>query len=223
MQNIIFRKSWLKTLNRWQPEQVLSFIKALDNFANDRPVEITDDRVMDLWDQVEPLLFNDLEKYISKVQTNKENGKKGGRPRKPNETQHNPTGLLENPNKANGIKNNPNNPKEKEREMEMEIDKGSVVQRDTSVEPTLHSDITSLLNPTLEDEEVFAGMFVAFDEGDANYEDLFDLWWKLPTQDQIDSITFFSNYIKWAKRNNKKCKLFYYLKDKKYNWASLRK
>ncbi len=47
-------------------------------------------------------LDKDTERYISKCETNKENGKLGGRPKKPKETER----LLE---KANGYSNNPEN------------------------------------------------------------------------------------------------------------------
>lgn len=53
----------------------------------------------------------DKQKYEEKCKKNKENGKKGGRPKKPNgfdENQNKPNGFNENQNKANGYFENPN-------------------------------------------------------------------------------------------------------------------
>jgi hypothetical protein len=86
MNTIVFRQSWFKTLKRYTPEMVVEFMNALDDFSKSNPINITNDRVMDLWEQVEPLLESDKEKYDNKVVANRENGKKGGRPKK---TEHN--------------------------------------------------------------------------------------------------------------------------------------
>jgi hypothetical protein len=141
MENIIFRRSWFKTLSRWEPARVSQFIKLLEDYLKDKPIEITDGRILDLWDQVEPLLQSDRERYLSKCETNRENGKKGGRPKnptEPTETQPNPTepsgfyneendtenpqnrSLVEdqNPEKPNAYFGNPKNPKEKEKDKE---------------------------------------------------------------------------------------------------------
>jgi hypothetical protein len=88
MNTIVFRQSWFKTLKRYTPEMVVEFMNALDDFSKSNPINITNDRVMDLWEQVEPLLESDKEKYDNKVVANRENGKKGGRPKK---TEHNPS------------------------------------------------------------------------------------------------------------------------------------
>ena len=81
MKTVVFRQSWFKTFNRWKPEMVVEFINALESFMNDEEVVITNDRVLDLWEQAEPLLITDKEKYNKVVERNRENGKKGGAPK----------------------------------------------------------------------------------------------------------------------------------------------
>lgn len=60
----------------------------------------------------------DAEKYEEACLKNVENGKRGGRPKKPTETQENPkkaVGFLENPKKAVGFSENPTKPNETQR------------------------------------------------------------------------------------------------------------
>lgn len=79
--NIIFRASWFKTLNRWQPEMVVEFITALENYYNENPVEITNDRVLDLWEQAQPLLDADRVVYKKRKDAARANGSLGGAPK----------------------------------------------------------------------------------------------------------------------------------------------
>jgi hypothetical protein len=122
MENIIFRKSWFRTLSRWEPARVAQFIKLLEDYINDRPIEITDGRILDLWDQVEPLLYSDREKYYNKVQTNRENGKKGGRPKNPQEPTETQRDIV-------GYEENPKNPKEKDKDK----DKDNEIEKDNDI------------------------------------------------------------------------------------------
>lgn len=131
MDNIIFRKSWFKTLSRWNSEQKDQFITALGNILLDLPVNITDERVMDLWEQVLPLVESDMLRYSNKVKANQENGKLGGRPKKPNETQDNPIGYSENPKNPSGYFENPKNlkDKDKDKERDKDIDKDNNINK----------------------------------------------------------------------------------------------
>ena len=116
MENIIFRKSWFRTLRRFKPEQTQQFLMGLYGFLEGNPTEITDDRVLDLWEQVEPLLLNDKENYGRRVVASRENGKKGGRPKNPTEPTETQQDII-------GYEENLQNPKEKEKEKEKEKDK----------------------------------------------------------------------------------------------------
>ena len=61
---------------------VVEFLNVLDCYANDEPITITNERIMDLWEQVLPLLESDKVKYSKKAGTSRTNGKLGGRPKK---------------------------------------------------------------------------------------------------------------------------------------------
>ena len=117
MENIIFRKSWFKTLRRWEPTKVYEFLLVLERFNEKKDLNLPE-YMLDFWDQVEPLLLSDSIKYENVVERNRENGKSGGRPKKPTVTQENPLGFLE-------THDNPKNLKEKEKDIdkEKEIDK----------------------------------------------------------------------------------------------------
>jgi hypothetical protein len=77
--------------------------------------------------------------------------------------------------------------------------------------------------PSKEDIELFDIMFVDFNEKDDVYDNLFDMWIKLPFNEQDDSVKYAENYIKYQKNKKEIPSLFFYLKDKKYNWTTLRK
>jgi hypothetical protein len=55
------------------------------------------------------------------------------------------------------------------------------------------------------------------------FDELFDLWGKLDFKEQNDSIVLYPKYIKYQTSRKKKLSLFFYLKDKKWNWATIRK
>jgi hypothetical protein len=134
MENIIFRKSWFKTLKRWEPKKVYEFLLVLERFSDKKELDLPD-YMLDFWDQVEPLLQSDIVKYGNKVEANRENGKLGGRPKKPNLTQENPMGYLE----TKETQPNPKNPKEKEKEKE--IDKEIDKEKDIDIDKELIKDV----------------------------------------------------------------------------------
>jgi hypothetical protein len=127
MDNILFRKSWFKTLKRWEPQKVYDFICILERFSQGEEINISDDRMLDFWDQVEPLLISDKNRYETRVETNRENGKLGGRPKKDsNKTQENPMVILETQENQMVISEtqpNPKNPKEKDKDKDKEKEK----------------------------------------------------------------------------------------------------
>lgn len=138
MENVIFRKSWFKTLKRWEPGKVYEFICLLERFVDGKELNVPEN-MMDFWDQVEPLLKSDLSKYENVVERNRQNGKSGGRPKKPTTTQENPLGILE-------TQDNPKNLKEKEIEKEKEIDKEKDIDNNIN---------TNNKNLILEDEKFY--------------------------------------------------------------------
>lgn len=140
------RPSWLKTMKRFKPEQVYKLMMMLYDYSQDKPVEVDDERVMDLWDQIEPLLESDKLKYTNKVNANRENGKLGGRPKKPTVTQENPLGLSETQNNPLGYKKTQPNPKNlKEKDIDKEKDKDKEKDNDINLSSNLSSGEKSML------------------------------------------------------------------------------
>jgi hypothetical protein len=146
MDNILFRKSWFKTLKRWEPQKVYDFICSLERFSQGEQVNISDDRLLDFWDQVEPLLISDKNRYETKVETNRENGKLGGRPKKDsNKTQENPTVISEtqeNQTVNSETQPNPKNPKEKDKDKEKDKEK----EKDTLLDNILDKELDKEFN-----------------------------------------------------------------------------
>lgn len=72
-------------------------------------------------------------------------------------------------------------------------------------------------------EVLFTEMFVDFDEHDKDYDFLFENWLKMGDEDIENSFTYYKNYLQYCSGRNKKPNLFFYFKDKKWNWMSVRK
>lgn len=140
--NIVFRSSWFKTLKRYTPEMVVEFLNALESYSNNEPVEIHNDRVMDLWEQAEPLLDSDNQKYLKRVEINRQNGKKGGAPNgntnASKTTENNPI----QPKTTEGLKKQPKQTIEKEIEIEREIDNDIDIETDIEIENETENVIT---------------------------------------------------------------------------------
>ena len=127
MKNLMILGSWFDVLPRLTDEQAGKLFKGFGKWLNGEEVTFDDAILQGFWFGIEGNLNNMEDKYNSKVAANKENGKKGGRPKKmllTEETQHNPnnpSGFLE----TQITHDNPKNlkEKEKEKEKENEIDK----------------------------------------------------------------------------------------------------
>jgi len=218
--NIVFRASWFKTLERWSPELVKEFICVLHSYYNNTEIEITNERLLDMWENAKPLLDGDREKYTKRVEINRENGKKGGAPEGNKNASKSTENNQEQPKTTEGLKKQPKQAIDKEKEIEndndidMDIDKEKVELKSYTFVEDKISD---------EDIEMFDIMFVDFNEKDDVYDGLLDMWIKLPFKEQNDSVSYYKNFIKYQTSRNKPASLFYYLKDKKYNWITLRK
>jgi hypothetical protein len=146
--NIIFRASWFKTLDRWSPELVKEFIDTLHDYYNNIEINITNERVLDMWINAQPLLDGDRDRYNKRVEINRENGKKGGAP----EGNKNATKITENnqeqPNTTEGLIKQPKQPKEKEKEKEKEKDIDKVKENNYKLD-FFEIDITEGINDNL--------------------------------------------------------------------------
>lgn len=72
--------------------------------------EFTSRTVQACWNPIKDSLDRSAEAYEQRCEKNRENGKKGGRPKK-KEEEEKPNGFSENPKKANGFSENPTKPK----------------------------------------------------------------------------------------------------------------
>ena len=214
--NIIFRASWFLTLERWSPELVKEFIDALHSYYNNTEIEITNDRVLDMWINAQPLLDADREKFNKRVEINRENGRKGGAPEGNKNATKSTEINQEQPKTTEGLNKQPKQPieKEKEKENDNDIEKEMTILKSYSFVEDKVSD---------DDIELFTIMFAEFGESDSVYDELFDMWVKLPFNEQEDSVRFSKNFIQYQTSRKKKPSLFFYLKDKKYNWTTIRK
>ena len=109
MKTIILLQSLLDTFEDLSKEQVGEFVLQLNRWRKGEDVRFDDPLLQGLWFGVK-FQYEEMKlKYDNKCETNKENGKKGGRP---NKTQDNP----KNPNGFSITQPNPKNLKEKEKE-----------------------------------------------------------------------------------------------------------
>ncbi len=101
----------LEALCELPNEDVGALIKHINDWNNGNEVVIENPYHKSMWKIILPDLERNKENYLTTLETRqrvgRENGKKGGRPRKDNNTQENPTGFSNNP---TGFSNNPNNP-----------------------------------------------------------------------------------------------------------------
>ena len=99
--SILFYVDWGETFNALTDEQAGKLVKHLCAYVNDENPETDDPLIKAVFVNIKQQLKRDLVKYEDKCLKNKENGKKGGRPKKETERLiKKPNGLLENPTKA---------------------------------------------------------------------------------------------------------------------------
>jgi hypothetical protein len=234
--NVIFRASWFNTLERWSPEMIKELMSILHAYSKNEDVVITNERILDFWDNARPLLDSDRQKYTKKVEVARINGKSGGAP------EGNKNALKNNQEQPKTTENNQeqptrlNNNRKQAIDIDIDIDIDNDIDIETDIETETETDIETDKNkvelksymfiqekPSKEDIELFDIMFVDFNEKDDVYDNLFDMWIKLPFNEQDDSVKYAENYIKYQKNKKEIPSLFFYLKDKKYNWTTLRK
>jgi len=118
MKTVIILESLFDTFEDLTTEQVGEFVLQLNHWRKGEEVKFDDPLLQGLWFGVK-FQYEEMKlKYENKCDTNKENGKKGGRPKK---TEENPI----NPNGFSITQPNPKNLKEKEKDK----DKDNVLSR----------------------------------------------------------------------------------------------
>jgi len=123
LKNIIIYDSWFDIFDRLTEQQVGKFMMSISRWRQGEELTCDDPLVLGILWNAEKQLVDMRTNYIKKVESNRENGKKGGRPKKVNQSQPkvNQTITQINPKNPMGYSKtqpNPQNLKEKEREME---------------------------------------------------------------------------------------------------------
>jgi hypothetical protein len=94
---------WIETFEELNDEEAGKLIKHLFRYVNDQHPEPPDRITKLMFAPIKSTLKRDLQKWLKRVEANKLNGKRGGRPKETEENPKNPLGYLEtqtNPNKA---------------------------------------------------------------------------------------------------------------------------
>ena len=108
----LFYSDWKVQMEMMTDEQVRRFVYNLINFTEGKEIELPTKLEQALWIGVLPSLKINQEKYEKRVESNKLNGKLGGRPHK---MEDNPS--IKNPENPDGFSQNPNNPIKDKREL----------------------------------------------------------------------------------------------------------
>jgi len=121
LKNIIIYDSWFDIFDRLTEEQVGKFMMSISRWRQGKPLTCEDPLVLGILWNAEKQLEDMRTNYIKKVESNRENGKKGGRPKKvnPTITEVNP----KNPMGYSKTQPNPQNLKERERESKKKREK----------------------------------------------------------------------------------------------------
>ena len=122
MGNVLIYESIWNITERLSDEQTGKLFKAINAWRKNDEIILDDLLLEGIWLGIEPNLISLFDNYQKKVELNKSNGKKGGRPK----TQPNP----ENPDGFTETQPNPENLKEKENEKDKEKDKEIEKDRD---------------------------------------------------------------------------------------------
>jgi hypothetical protein len=122
MKSVIILESLFDTFEDLTTEQVGEFVLQLNRWRKGEEVKFDDPLLQGLWFGVK-FQYEEMKlKYENKCETNKQNGKKGGRPKKTEENSINPNGF-------SITQPNPKNLKEKEKEKDKEKDSDNVLSR----------------------------------------------------------------------------------------------
>jgi hypothetical protein len=125
--NIIIYKSHFELIKDLTDEQSGKLIKAIGLYSEGVMPEIDDLLVKGIFISIRRDFDLQAENYEKKVKANRENGKNGGRPKKPNVTEgnpNNPMGLLV-------TQHNPQNLKDKDKDKDKDIEKDKDIDNNT--------------------------------------------------------------------------------------------
>lgn len=103
--SFIFYCDWIDTFQQLPDDKAGELIKFILSYVNDENPKTDDVLINAVFAQFKNTLKRDLQKWEDRAQKNRENGKKGGRPKK---NPKKPTGLNENPEKPVSVSDSVN-------------------------------------------------------------------------------------------------------------------
>ena len=108
--SFLFYHSWKSSIDLIDDSTLRKFVNNLISYHEgaELVLESVEDNL--LWNGVLPALELNNLKYNERIEKNRENGKKGGRPRKINAKKEEPNGLFDKPKKPNGLFDKPKKP-----------------------------------------------------------------------------------------------------------------
>ena len=108
--SFMFYTSWSSQLDVLSDKELRRFIENLISFHRGTEVNLKSKPDKLVWNGVLPALILNDKKYQETVERNRENGKKGGRPKKEAAETEKPNGFIENLYKTDGFKEKPKKP-----------------------------------------------------------------------------------------------------------------
>ena len=136
--NVMIYAETLEALCELPNEDVGALMKHINDWNNGKEVVIENPFHKGMWKVILPDLERNKETYLTTLENRqrvgRENGKKGGRPRKDKETQENPLGFSDNPNNPNyNYNSNYNNNSSKEELLSRGFDQPTSSEDDSVV------------------------------------------------------------------------------------------
>ena len=108
--SFLFYQSWKTQIDILDDSELRKFINNLISYHDDGEVVLESKEDKLLWNGVLPALEVNNLKYQKTIERNRENGKKGGRPKKVAAESEKPNGFIENPNETGGFIEKPKIP-----------------------------------------------------------------------------------------------------------------
>jgi len=129
--SFLFYQSWKTQIDILDDSELRKFINNLISYHDDGEVVLESKEDKLLWNGVLPALEVNNLKYQKTIERNRENGKKGGRPKKVAAESEKPNGFIENLYKTDGFKEKPKKPDNSK--VEIDNSKGEI---DNSIKTT---------------------------------------------------------------------------------------
>jgi hypothetical protein len=134
--NLIILGSVWDMLPKLNDKQVACLFRGLADWRLGNDPVFKDPLVQGIWLGLEPNLNQSVKKYKQQVEKNRENGAKGGRPKKTEPNPNNPSGFLE-------TQLNPQKHKDKDKDRDKDMDKD--MDKDKNKEIDINKELDRIL------------------------------------------------------------------------------